>query len=253
MHKDSNQSLFIGNHQVRLPSCHSTNQVASDLLAANEATHGTVVITENQTRGRGQRGSNWESQPGKNLTFSVILTPTFLEVGQQFNLNIVASLALTQTLQLFGLNQVQIKWPNDVFCHEAKISGILIENSIRNQSIESSILGIGLNVNQKEFKVPHATSMVLQTGKEETLDSVFEHLLKSLEYHYHLLANGGYQELRDQYTSQLYRYQEPHSYKNLRTNTVIHGFIQGIDQQGRLQLHTEQGNYSFEHKEVQFL
>ena len=253
MFKDSNSSLFIGSHVVKLPSCHSTNQVASDLLADPSTGHGTVVITDNQTKGRGQRGNIWESQPGKNLTCSIILKPTFLEVERQFDLNILASLAISQTLHTLGLTKVSIKWPNDIYCNEAKIAGILIENTIRSSRLESSVVGIGLNVNQQEFSVPNATSILMQSGESQLVEVVLQNLLQNLQHLYQTLAEGGHQELKQQYLAILYRYRQRHQFKDLRTNSLIEGSIQGIDHQGRLLLLTKEGDLSFGFKEIQFL
>ena len=149
---------------MELPSCRSTNQVASDLLSVKKPNEGLVVLTRNQTEGRGQRGSHWESEPGKNLTFSTILKPTFLPISRIFDLTIVASLAIVRSLADFGLESCKIKWPNDIYCRDAKIAGILIENAVRANQIEWAIVGIGLNVNQTKFLTADATSTKLENG-----------------------------------------------------------------------------------------
>ena len=144
MHKDPIDSLFPGANQIRLPSCHSTNDVASDLLAEGNIAEGTVIITDHQTKGKGQRGNSWESEPGKNLTCSLILKPKFLPVQKQFELTVVSSLAIVHTLRDLGLPNAQVKWPNDIYYGNAKIAGILIENTVRANHLEYAVVGIGL-------------------------------------------------------------------------------------------------------------
>ncbi len=253
MHKDSFQPLFIGKDQLILPSCHSTNEVAADLLSAGKATDGMVVITDRQTKGRGQRGNSWESEPFKNLTFSIIITPKFLPVYRQFELTKVASLALVDTLTEQGLKRVTIKWPNDVYCGPSKIAGILIENSVRTTSLESTIVGIGLNVNQRTFQVDNATSLVLETGKEHDRSALLTKLLKHFQNRYLRLQQGADKDLGQQYEHHLLWRGEKHLFENMITKTVITGTIMGTDQKGKLHIVTENQEFYFGFKEVVFL
>ena len=147
-------TLFIGKKIVYLPNCHSTNDSALSILGSNDVFEGTTIITSRQTSGKGQKGNRWQSEPGKNLTFSIILKPGFLDVKQQFKLNFAVSLGIFDFLSSFFKSHVKIKWPNDIYYKDSKIAGILIENSIRSMKMQHSIVGVGLNVNQEEALSP---------------------------------------------------------------------------------------------------
>ncbi len=253
MYKDPNQSLFIGQEQVILPSCHSTNQVAADLMAEGKAKDGLLVITNDQTAGKGQRGNSWESQPFQNLTFSLVLKPKFLPIQHQFDLTVITSLALVQSLEKLGLSEVSIKWPNDIFLDSRKLAGILIENTLRADLLESTIIGIGLNVNQSKFKTPAATSMRLETGQLFILDEVLAVLLSEFQHLYQELQSETSQHLRQRYLRYLHWMGQEHMFINNRTKTPFKGSIQGIDEYGKLQIAKDNGIVTFDFKEVAFL
>lgn len=253
MHKDPIQPLFIGSKQLKLPSCHSTNAVASDLLAEENTVEGTVIITNDQTSGRGQRGSKWESQPGKNLTLSIILKPGFLPISQQFDLTVVSSLALTNTLAVIGMPNALIKWPNDIYYNGSKIAGILIENTVRSSQLEWAILGIGLNVNQSSFKTVEATSVKLELNEEVNLEWVLENLLRELNKYYQFLRSRHYQELRDMYMARLMWLEEQRTFKNRISDTSFSGIIKKVSDQGKLIISIDNQQKAFDFKELSFL
>ena len=120
MYKIPANTVFVGKNLVSVSECHSTNTEAFALIQTAKAHAGTVVITDHQTNGRGQRGSNWEAQPGMNLTFSIILQPKALAVQDQFYLNMVTALALHDFLNSLSLAGVKIKWPNDMLVDQKK-------------------------------------------------------------------------------------------------------------------------------------
>ena len=141
------KTLFCGQIRQYLPSCQSTNDEASALLVKDNAPEGLVVVTDNQMAGRGQRGNVWLAQPGQNLTFSLILKPSFLTATEQFWLNIAVSLGVYDALQpLIGV-KLRVKWPNDMYAGSKKLGGMLIENTLHGYHIAASVVGIGLNIN----------------------------------------------------------------------------------------------------------
>lgn len=154
---------------TNLDSCTSTNAV---LAADTDAPHGTVIATRNQTAGRGQRGNTWEAEPGKNLTFSMLLRPDELPVNRQFELSMLVSLAIADAIdsQLPEGIRTSIKWPNDIYVGMGKICGILIENKLEGAAIGRSIAGIGINVNQRLFRsdAPNPVSLIMLNGGRET-------------------------------------------------------------------------------------
>lgn len=159
-----------------------------DWLHHTSLSEGAVVDTDFQSKGRGQQGNQWESAPQQNLTFSLLLRPSFLAPDQLYCLSMVAALAIKQVLETFIPNtHILVKWPNDVYVQGKKIAGTLIETSLRGDMIEHAIVGIGLNVNQLHFKHPTATSMALIGNQSFDKELVLQSLFRSLEEFYALL------------------------------------------------------------------
>ncbi|GHA70697.1 biotin--[acetyl-CoA-carboxylase] ligase [Pontibacter akesuensis] len=227
-------TLFMGQQLRFLPVCESTNSEAYQLLIKNEATEGCTILTHNQTGGRGQRGNSWQAEPGQNITLSVILSPSFVAVRQQFNLNMAVSLGVLDLLREQGLQQAQVKWPNDLYFEDKKLGGILIENTINSQSLQHSIVGIGLNVNQRTFPYPTATSMANVCGHTLDLEKTTMRLLEHLERRYLQLRSGHTARLKYEYLQALYRYQEQHTFRV--DNREVQGQIVGVGEDGKLAL-----------------
>lgn len=225
-------TLFIGSKLIYLPECHSTNTYALQILQQELLPEGAVIITDNQTAGRGQRGNSWEAASGQNLTLSVILRPHFLSVQDQFLLNISISLAIYDLLTDLQVQAPAIKWPNDLYAGSKKLGGILIESSLKNAQLEWSVIGIGLNVNQLFFSVPTATSLAQQLGRELPRQEVLDKLLKALEVRYLQLRNGHGSALRKAYLQHLYWLGEWRPFES--NNETFTGKIVGINQYGQL-------------------
>jgi BirA family biotin operon repressor/biotin-[acetyl-CoA-carboxylase] ligase len=241
----------MGHSLVFMPECHSTNDEASRLVQSSNTLEGTVVITNNQTGGRGQRGNTWVSESGKNLTFSVLIKPSFLLVKDQFFLNIAFSLGLFDYLRAVLGAEVKIKWPNDILVNGRKICGILIENHIQAQHIQHSIVGIGLNVNQNKFEVSTATSMSMEKGDAFILEEELPKLLLFLEKRFLQLRSQDFKQLTADYLACLYWIGEKHFFKN--KSETFEGTISGIDSVGKLKVESEAGTKFFDIKEIEFL
>jgi len=201
-------TLFVGQRVIRLDQVDSTNNFAMGLLKGMPLEEGAVVTTSWQTRGKGQRGNSWESAPGKNVTCSIILRPTFLDPIQQFDLTRVISLALTDVLHdLLPEEEVKIKWPNDIYVGERKIAGILIENVISGSQLSFSVAGIGLNVNQTDFNDAGegATSLKTITGKQFDLEVVQKMIYAAVEVRYMQLRSHKERKLEIEYFSRLFK------------------------------------------------
>ncbi|WP_299704660.1 biotin--[acetyl-CoA-carboxylase] ligase [uncultured Pontibacter sp.] len=244
-------TLFMGQQLFFLPVCESTNSEAQQLLIKNKATEGCVVLTDEQTRGRGQRGNSWEAAPGKNITLSVILSPVFLAVRHQFYLNMAVSLAVLDLLREQGLEQAQVKWPNDLYFEDKKLGGILIENTVTSHSLQHSIVGIGLNVNQLHFGIGTATSLAAVVGTQLDVKRLVARLLELLEKRYLELRSGKVDKLKYEYLRALYRYQEPHDYQVGQEK--VRGCIMGVDEDGRLALEVAGELHYFAFKEVAYI
>ncbi|QJW88994.1 biotin--[acetyl-CoA-carboxylase] ligase [Spirosoma taeanense] len=253
MYKIYPKTLFIGQKIQYLPSCQSTNDEASALIAQNDPPEGLIVVTDQQTAGRGQRGNVWEAKPGQNLTFSLILKPAFLNATEQFWLNMAVSLGIYDALQPLLTSQLRVKWPNDIYVGNQKAGGILIENMLQGYFIGWSIIGVGLNVNQTEFQYSTATSLQRQWPLPNGYDlpGLLGTLTEKLEQRYLQLRSGQRDLLKINYLQTLYRYQEEHIFE--REGSRFRGTIIGIDATGRLAL-AEGGQiryYAF--KEIAFV
>ena len=208
---------------IWLDSIDSTNEEAKRHIS--DIDNLSVLSVYEQTEGRGQRGNTWTSTPGENLMFSIVLKNPKISARDQFGINEITSLSVVDFLSQHGIS-ARIKWPNDIYVDSKKICGILIENSLRGSVISSSIIGIGLNINQRNFDVslPNPTSMVLcQTDLSCHSDSFQCHSERSEEsfdirtcleefmdiftsyYNRYLAAGGDFSSLRQQYLENLWR------------------------------------------------
>ncbi len=251
MYNISANTIFTGKSLVYLPTCHSTNEYANGLLAEGNPIEGTLVITPKQTAGKGQRGNSWEAEEGKNLTFSLIFKPSFLKVSQQFYLNIISSLAVRDTVAHFLQTDLKVKWPNDIYLGNKKIAGILIQNTIKKDSIGATIIGIGLNVNQEVFSDKKAISMKGFKGTEYSTEEVLNTLLEYIEAYYLKLRELRFTALNQAYLNHLFRFKEEHFFKTAQE--TFSGTLIGVGDDGRLIIHTEKGLKLFNFKEVEFL
>lgn len=220
-------------------SCPST----SSLLLMREASlsHGAVVAARAQTAGRGQRGNSWEAEPGRNLTFSILLRPTTLEAARSFEMSMIVSLALLRTLQPLLEEKVSIKWPNDIYAGDRKLCGILIENAFCGTHIERSVVGIGVNVNQKEFRsdAPNPVSLTQLTGQSYDLDALLRDITSAI-----LSDLADYEKapdpqgLSERYRASLWRGTGAHDWLDCATGQVVHASIAHVALSGHLTLDT---------------
>lgn len=244
---------------IHLEEINSTN---SYLLAHPELEEGTVVYTMRQTAGRGQMGNTWESEADKNISFSIQLKPTWIAPKDQFVISQIVSFVVTTILS--GLihrekpeaPEVKIKWPNDIYVGDEKLCGILIENNLQGAKITQSVVGIGINVNQTEWRMgaPNPTSLKLlgiDTTPEEILyimaDTIFE-LYQTFS------SEEGTKVINCIYNETLYRRKGLHPYQDAATGEVFKAKIKEVDPRGPLVLETESGEerrYWF--KEVKFI
>ena len=251
MYKIPDKTVFMGKKIISLPLCESTNSSLINLAQNDRLEEGVILITENQTKGRGQAGNRWVSEPGANLTFSVLLRPTFVEPTSQFFLNIVVGLGICDAVKEFINQKVQVKWPNDVLTDGKKICGILIENQVQGQQLLQTVVGIGINVNQKNFEWPQASSLSVCAGMDLDRTKVLETILIKIEGRYEQLRSKGYQKLKKDYYSVLYWKDEPHEFSS--GEKIFSGTIQGIDEAGRLLVLVSGKTVNFNFKEINFL
>ena len=230
-----------------LESVHSTNTWALERLP--EIPSGTVIAAREQTAGRGQRGNTWFTEPGKNLTFSIVLKPEGLKAGDAHLLNYLASVAVAEFLESYCVSCC-IKWPNDIYVGRKKICGILVENSLSGGCVAASVIGIGININQTQFsQLANATSLSLVTGKEYVLEECLEAFMAVFESWQPRLSS-----ISEVYTSRLFQKGIQARYTDyLRGNEEFTGTILGVSPDGRLIIDDGTADRLYRFKEVGYI
>jgi len=239
--------------RIKLDATDSTNAYLKKLMLSENLEDFTIVTANQQLNGRGQMGTQWESEAGKNLTFSVLKYFKNFPIQEQFLLNIIASLAVYKTLKKLFIPNLRVKWPNDIMSGNFKLCGILIENNLKNNIIQSSIIGFGLNVNQLEFgNLKKASSLKKITGKTFNLDEVLAPLLLNLKLLFNEFESGNVKATRKQYESLLFRMDKPSTFKE-GDSKLFSGYIRGISKEGNLVVELEDSilkEYAFKELEL---
>jgi len=237
-----------------LSSCESTNLVLNNIFKESVKKRNTIIVTNFQTKGVGQKGNFWESENKKNLLFSVGLVDIDLLAEKQFILSVIVSLSIIKLLKKYFPNEkIQIKWPNDIYIGDKKIAGILIENSLVGNKIKNTIIGIGLNVNQVKFNkdIPNPISMKQILGKEIDVRLLLDEFVIEFEKMYFSMQNGGEVALKSEYLDLLYK-------RSKRCNYIIKGKLQeavilGIDSYGFLEMKLNNVVEIFDIKDVEYI
>ena len=241
-------SLF-GKEVIHLSEVDSTNNFAAILLSDQVCQNGTVIMADSQTFGRGQRGNVWQSEKGENLLISIVFIPDNLSVLNQAQLTWATSLSIIETLAKFNI-KAQVKWPNDIFIGGKKIAGILIENQIIGENIVSSIIGVGLNVNQADFRVNNATSILNETGIKNSLKKVLQSLCESMDNIFNELNTQRGISLKSLYESNLYQRNETCQYED--QTGVFFGKIIGVKESGQLLVEVNSELVEYGIKEIRY-
>ena len=248
--------------RINIPMVDSTNVFVREMLKEEQtgqvmsvaALPGfTLVVADDQTQGRGQQGNSWETEKGKNLTFSLLCHPDFIPASRQFVLSQCMAVAIWQTLSQY-VEGVTVKWPNDIYVEDEKISGTLIECDLQGKSIANCIIGVGININQTMFRsdAPNPTSLKLLTGNEYDREEVLSAVVHHFQEGYEWLQEGREEEVRQLYMKHLYRREGMHRYADVRGE--FWAAVAAVEPTGHLQLRFENGNIvRYEFKEVRFL
>jgi BirA family biotin operon repressor/biotin-[acetyl-CoA-carboxylase] ligase len=195
----------------------------------------TIVVTNNQEKGRGQRDAEWHSEAGKNLTFSVLVRDLIMNPTDLFTLNIAVALSVFETLNQLTSKKCAVKWPNDIMADNKKIAGILIENAIQQNGEIYSVIGIGLNVNQINFNfINNVTSLKLLQSLDFNLDNVLNSLLENLKQNISLVRNKS-DLLWKKYLENLFKKEIPTTFEDENQQKFM-GIIKGVSSVGQLQV-----------------
>ncbi len=246
------QALFVGKNTIFLEKVDSTQTYATQLVAKTSPIEGTCIRTDYQSAGKGQIGSHWHSEAGRNLLCSYILYPSFVPLDDVYYLNIISSLALVDLCKDLGIIAT-IKWPNDIYVDHKKLAGILVQNILQGSNIKATIMGIGINVNEIIFpeSLPNPTSIKLIIGQEIELKSLHQILSENLEKYYLKLKEGLFTEVWEQYHQYLYKKDETAVFKK-SNGSVFSGKIKGVKKSGHLIIQIKEEVVFFDIKEIQF-
>ncbi len=240
---------MIGKKIIHLDSVDSTNNYVANMLLTNQIEHGTVILADEQTAGKGQRGNVWHSKSGENIITSIYLKTANLSVNHQFYLTIFSSLSVIRILKKKGI-KAQIKWPNDIVVGSKKIAGILIENQLKYTSIEHCIIGIGLNTNQKNFSDFNATSIFNETNEFIPIHHILLSLISEMNQIFIDIENENFEKLKVEYLENLWLLKTQSSYTD-QTGDFI-GEIIGVSELGLLQMMKDNQLKEYNLKEIKF-
>ena len=239
----------------KLNAIDSTNSYLRKMSKKGGLEKWTVVSTEFQSEGRGQKGAVWKSEKGKNLMCSVLVPMKGFKARDQFLINCAASLGIYNALVKYNLPKLSIKWPNDIMSVSKKLGGILIENTLMHDEINQTIIGVGLNVNQLRFSedLPFAVSMKQLIHKDLDRDVLLNEIIESIQLQFDFIFQKKNKELWQEYDKCLYRKQAAHMFEDQQGQKFM-GIIQGVSQQGMLLVENEEQivkAYNF--KEITYL
>lgn len=239
---------------IKLSAIHSTNDFLKELSKNQTLENFTSVIAENQTKGKGQMGAVWVSEIGKNLIMSTLVKDVLRKTGEVFHLNVAISISLIQILEALKVPNLAIKWPNDIMSDTKKVAGILIENRFKSDTSVESIVGIGMNVNQKDFhSLPNASSLALIMDNEFELDSLLEEIILAIKKNCEFISNNTSDKLWEIYFNYLFKKDQLMPFED-RDKNRFNGTILGVSTDGKLEVLLQNKSVkTFGIKEIQML
>lgn len=234
------ETLFIGQNQYFLPEIESTNTYAMGLLRNVNVPDGSIIFTDHQTKGKGQRGNTWNTGIASNITVSIILKPTFLSLKKTFYLSKISALAIHDVLTALTDKShfdIKIKWPNDILLNGKKIAGILIENNISQQQLSSVVVGIGININQEHFPGLESIATSLKKEYQQEFDriNILNSLCSFMEKWYLLLKQEKHEQIDHAYFRHLLGYQSQMLFESIE-GFRFNAFLNGVTESGLLEL-----------------
>lgn len=254
MQSNDFSGIFIGQNRIKLERVASTNDyLKAELSKSKPFPEGTVIMAVEQFAGRGQVGTRWESQKGKNLTVSILLSPSFLHPSKQFTLNIAICLAIQRALSTILIEKVFIKWPNDIYVENKKLGGILIENIIQGNTWKHAIVGIGLNVNQSDFpeNAPNAGSLIKLLHESYSIEKLLTEICSGIEHRYFELKHGKHAQQKRLYREALFGINERRMFKI--NGILVDGKIVNVDDSGHLVVDFNGHIAKFDFKEIEYV
>lgn len=240
----------IGQKIIHLEGVDSTNNYAAILISEGKGDHGTVILADNQTQGRGQRGAKWHSKAGANLLLTIIIDADNLSALDQFVISELTALSLVSFLRKIGISSV-CKWPNDILVDNRKIAGVLIENQLQGSNVAKSIIGIGLNVNQLDFEGFNATSIQFEKKEFTPIIEVLMSLINSFNEEWSFYNSSGREKVEERYLNVLYGNNNLVQMED--ESGVFFGNIDGIEKSGKLRVKKDDKLMIYDLKELKFI
>ena|SRR5690606_7054887 len=239
---------------IKVSATESTNSLAREMYQSNKKATPFCLYAEAQMAGRGQRGTSWVSNHGENLTMSVVFPKPKIKIRDQFLLSATVSLAVLDVLNELKINNLKLKWPNDIMSANYKIGGILIENILSNGSISASIIGLGLNVNQLEFQdLPKAASLKFLYGEEYDVPELAERISTAMELRLEAMSSVPGKQILKEYENRLFKRNKVSTFL-YPNGDLLTGIIKGITPSGLLKVMVEDEEFKFfDLKEIKLL
>jgi len=242
-------TLFVGQNRINLDHVDSTNKYLANHVNLTDLPEGSMVVAHEQFEGKGQRNKVWRSDPGKNMTLSVMLRPKFLDVQNYFIFNKGVTLAVLNTIEELVSEEVWIKWPNDIIVQNKKIAGILVELNWRSSNCLNAIIGVGINVNQTNFDgLPYASSLKSLSNREFEIENVIQLFIQNLEYQYLQMRKKEWDTIIIAYNNRLWDRGEYVMFD--REDEVFQGMLKGVGNDGKLKMIVQNKEVSFNHGEI---
>ena len=235
----------MGEPFFELSEVDSSNNYAMQQVQAHLAGHGATWFAHYQTAGKGQRGKQWNAEPGQNIMMSCVFEPKTLSIDNQFVLNAIVALSCFDCFNKYAVDKTSIKWPNDIYWGDRKAGGILIENVLNQNTWKYSIVGIGLNINQTLFPkdLPNPVSLKQITGQTFDVVALAKELCNLLDSRWRKISATSFEELRLEYSNHLYKLNQPTFFK--KENTLFNALVKGVSKKGELLLETDQQLFAF--------
>ena len=240
---------MIGSNIIFLPEVDSTNNYTAKLISEGNISHGTVILAEKQTAGRGQRGNSWQTGQGNQFTASIYLSTAFLSVNHAPFLNKALAVAVAQSVKSVVGDNVRLKWPNDILVENKKLGGILIEGNIKGQQLEYVIFGLGINLNTVA-EMPSSTSFEANGIKLSAFEYLME-LLPKMQMQFELMQKFDFKLIQSQYLEFLWRLNED-QIMTTEAGEQFLGRILNVDESGNIVIQSEKETRSFGLQEVKF-
>ena len=242
------KQTFIGAERIFLEKVDSTNDYASKKFKSGAITSGAVVVAAFQTHGKGQRENQWQADASANLLMSITADLNLWKIQSPISLNHIVALSIVEFLEQHTTD-VCIKWPNDIMVANQKIAGILIETQL-SSNMKKAVIGFGININQTKFKVPRATSLILETQEEYNTIDLIPEVIAALNRYIAIYQKQGERHLHEMFDQKLWKLNQIHPF--IVNGDKKTGYIQSTSMQGELIVNHNQKNYFYSNGEVKY-